>query len=106
MDGHVFGRTIERDGRPLSEGERKQEEESIQKRLAEIRTAPPTPTTVKKRQTKDEDAWIGEFPEALDYQKAGEELLAGRKAIVLDATSRPGYKASKLARSASTQGCV
>jgi hypothetical protein len=44
VDGHVFGRTIERDGRPL----------------------------------------------------AGEELLAGRKAIVLDATPRPGYKASKL----------
>ena len=97
IDGHVFGRTIERDGKPLTEEEKKQEEESIRQRLAELKApAPETPKPVKKRQTKDEDAWIREFPEALDYQKAAEETIAGRRTIVLDAVPRPGYKPSNL----------
>jgi hypothetical protein len=96
LDGHVFGRTIERDGRPLSDEERKQEEESIRQQLAGLKSAPPAPASVQKRQTKPEDAWIREFPEALDYEKSGEEMVDGRKTVVLKATPRPGYKASNL----------
>jgi len=40
----------------------------------------------------NEDAWIEEFPEALDYTQEGEETINGRKVWVLRCEPRPGYK--------------
>jgi hypothetical protein len=93
IDGFTFGRTLERDGKPLSTAERKGEEAAIQKQLAEWKATPPA-AAAERRNTQNE--WYQEFPEALDYKLAGEETIAGRATLRLEATPRPGYQARNM----------
>ncbi len=99
-DGILVTRPIERDGKPLPEEERRKNQEALRKRQAELKAL--TPEQLEKRRAEnrkresDEDAWLKEFPEALDYQLAGEETIDGRPAAILDCTPRPGYKARNM----------
>jgi hypothetical protein len=99
QDGFPVNRVLERDGQPLSEEERKKNEEAIQKRLAELKSE--TPEQKAKRQEenrrkqkneKEGEAWLNEFPEAVDYKLIGEETMNGRVALHLEFTPRPGYQ--------------
>jgi hypothetical protein len=98
IDGFTFGKTLERDGKPLTAEQRKAEDEAIQKRLAELK-APTTAQAAVSSQPKkrsQQEEWYQEFPEALDYRLAGEETIGGRIALRLEATPRPGYQPRNL----------
>ena len=100
IDGFAFGRTIERDGKPLTPAERKSEEAAIQKRLTELKApvrsagvggrSPAASATPPRRPPQEE--WFQEFPEALNYKLNGEEILHGRPALRLEAEPKPGYQ--------------
>jgi hypothetical protein len=100
QDGFMVTRLVERDGRPIPESERLQNEQTLHKRLAELKAL--TPEQLQKRREenrrreRDEDAWLKEFPDALDYKLVGEETLDGRPALILEATPRPGYRPKNL----------
>jgi len=89
VDGFPFGRTIERNGKPVTAEERKGEDAAMWKRLAELKagTAPDPP---KKPNPANE--WYSEFPEALEYRLVGEEMVNGRAALLMEASPRSGYK--------------
>ncbi|HET8549291.1 MAG TPA: hypothetical protein VFL57_14855 [Bryobacteraceae bacterium] len=96
----VVSRLLERNGKPVSEDERRRIEERIQAHLAELRALP---TEERRRRAQeagrkqsDEDAWIAEFPEALDYRQVGEEVINGRQALVLECSPRPGYRPTNM----------
>lgn len=101
IEGFTFGRTLERNGKPLTAEERAGEEKAVQKRLAELK-APPTGTASvgsaaaaparQRQQQQQQRDWFQEFPDALDYKLAGEEIVNGRPALHLLATPRPGYQ--------------
>lgn len=91
LEGHVFGRTLERDGKPLTEAERQQQDAAIQKRLAELKAPRPASPPPPARRRTAEDEWLQEFPDALDYKPVGEEAVNGRPALLLSAEPRPGY---------------
>ena len=91
IDGFPFGRTLERDGKPLTPAERKTEEGAIQKRLAELK-APGKAAGSAASTRRPQDEWFQEFPEALNYKLVGEESVAGRPALRLEAEPKPGYQ--------------
>jgi hypothetical protein len=92
VDGFPFGRTIERNGQPVSAEERKSEDAAMRKKLVELKsgnTAPP-------KKTNPQDEWYSEFPDALQYKLVGEEMLNGRLAVVMEASPNPAYKARNM----------
>ncbi len=71
-NGRAYVMQLERDGKPLPGG------------------ALPGPDA------KEDQSWLSEFPEALEFKRAGEETIAGRTAWVLECSPRAGYKARSL----------
>ncbi len=97
-DGFAIGRVVERNGKPIDEAEKARQEASLQRSIAEAKAAkakPPAPKPARRKQS-NEEAWIQEFPEALDYKQAGEEAIRGRPATILEFEPRPGYKPSNM----------
>ena len=104
IDGFPFGRTLERDGKPLTAAERKSEDAAIAKRLAVLKAPPSilaslggdseTAATPKRRGQQGQ--WFHEFPDALDFQLLGEETINGRPAHHLKAEPKPGYQAKNM----------
>jgi hypothetical protein len=90
VEGVLLRRTIERDGQPLSEGEKAVEEESLKVQAREWKAAKPEERPRPPRAGHME--WLQEFPEALDYRAAGEELRGGRTLLIFEFQPRPGYK--------------
>lgn len=99
-EGFMVMRLIERDGQPIPEPERLKNEEILRKRLAELKAM--TPEQIQRlrdenlRRSREGDEWIQEFPEALDYRSAGEAMVDGRPALVLEASPRKGYRPTNL----------
>jgi len=101
FDGQfIVVRLLERDGQPIPEAERRQNEETIRKRLAEFKAKPPE--EIKKlraenrRRSREEDSWLQEAHEALDFKPAVEETIHGRAARVLECSPRSGYQAKNM----------
>jgi hypothetical protein len=96
----VVSRLLERNGTPVSADDRRANEDRIQARLAELRGLSAEERGRRSqdahRRRRDEDAWISEFPEALDYRQIGEEHVNGRPALVLECSPRAGYQPSNM----------
>jgi hypothetical protein len=84
-------RLTEKNGKPLSDDERREQEEQIKKALAKAKARSAAEIEKARREDEAEDAWIKEVPEALEYTFIGEEAINGRPAYVLTCVSRPGY---------------
>ena len=90
VDGIQFGQLVERNGRPPSAEEERKENGEIEK-LKRL-----TPEQRIERLRKDEEentSLVGEVSRAFDFQFAGEEVVDGRPAWVLQAAPHPGYQA-------------
>lgn len=92
LEGFIVTRAIEKDGKPIPEAERKANEDKIRKRIAELKSMPADKRKAEKKKDDDEDQWITEFPEALDFKLVGEESREGRTLLVMDCYPRPGYQ--------------
>lgn len=95
-DGRFYGRLIERDGKPLTAEEKAKQDAAIRKAMTEFRAMGEADHRKRREEARkrssEADAWIQEFPEALEYKISGEEMVRGRAATVLEATPRPGYQ--------------
>jgi hypothetical protein len=90
VNGVPFEQLVERNGQPPSvEEERKQKEkiDKLQRETSEQRAAR------VRAQEEETLSLVREVPKAFDFQFAGEEVVNGRPAYVLQATPRPGYHA-------------
>ena len=101
IDGFPFGRTLERNGKPLTADERKAEDVAMQRKLAELKSPVEAAglggaSSAKSAKRPRQDEWYLELPNALDYQLAGEEAVNGRPALHLAARPKPGYQARNL----------
>ena len=96
IDGVLVGRVRERDGKPIPAEEHTRQEETIRKHVAAEKAKKATQNREERRPGKEDEAWIQEFPEALDYKIVGEESINGRPALVLDFVPRPGYRPTSL----------
>jgi hypothetical protein len=90
VNGIPFEQLVEHNGQPLSaEEERKQKED-----LDKLKRETPAQRAGRLRKEADENtSLIGQVPKAFDFQLAGEDVVEGRPAYVLQATPHPGYQA-------------
>ena len=90
-------RMLERDGKAIPEEERRANDDTIGKRIAELKAMAPEQRAGQEaenaRRASENNAWLKEFPDALDYRMAGEETINGRPAWVLSCEPHKGYRA-------------
>lgn len=90
VDGVPFELLVERNGQPPSAAEEREQKENLDKLKRE--TPEQRAERIRKREEED-TSLVRELPKAFDFQLAGEDLVNGRPAYVLQATPRPGYQA-------------
>jgi hypothetical protein len=88
-DGVQFEQLVERNGRPPSA-----EEERKQNEIEKLKHLTPEQRTEQLRKEEEENtSLVEEVPKAFDFQLAGEEVVNGRSAWILQAAPHPGYQA-------------
>ncbi len=95
--GHQYSRLMEKDGKPLTESDRRKEHERLEKFTA--KWGHETVAERKKREAEEErsraksKAFLSEIPEAYDLRLLGEEKVDGHATWVIQAEPHPGYRA-------------
>lgn len=94
--GEPYEKKIEKDGKPLSSEEQRKEQQKFEKEMgkrqnesAEQRRKRIESFDKKRREQRE---FAREVPEAYNFKLVGEEVIAGRKAWVIDATPRADYQ--------------
>jgi hypothetical protein len=89
IDGIPFEQLVERNGRsPSAQEERKQKErfEKLRRETAKQRAER------LRKEEEDSTSLVREVPKAFDFQLAGEDVVNGTRAYVLNATPHAGYQ--------------
>jgi hypothetical protein len=90
VDGVQFEQLVERNGRPPSAEEERKQKEEIEKLK---RLTPEQRAERLRREEEENTSLVAEVPQAFDFQFAGEDVVNGRQAWVLQAAPHPGYQA-------------
>jgi hypothetical protein len=94
LDGQAQRRMLERDGKPLSEGEQRSEQKRLDREANKL--SKETPAEKQRRlddaekQRKREFAFLSEIPDLFDLRLEGESTVDGRPVWVVSGTPRPG----------------
>ncbi len=93
--GQPYRRLVAKNGKPLDPAEQHKQQHKLDRTAAE--RAKETPAERERRLSKYREerkrsrAFLNEIPKAFDFRMAGETVLGGRPAWILDATPRPDY---------------
>ena len=90
VDGVQFDQLVERNGRPPSAGEEQKQNEDVEKKK---RLSAEQRAERLRKEEEENTSLVAEVPRAFDFQLAGEDVVNGRPAWVLQATPHPGYEA-------------
>jgi hypothetical protein len=97
--GEPFERLVAKDDKPLSEKEKKKQDEEFEKetRKRENETPEERQKRLQKYEKEREDgrAFVREILEAYTFTLAGTEVLNGRTTWVIDGTPRPGFEGKR-----------
>jgi hypothetical protein len=89
VNGVPFEQLVEHNGQPPLEEEERKEKEKLDK----LKRETPEQRAERIRKQEEEDtSLVRELPKAFDFQLAGEDVVNGRPAYVLQATPHPGYE--------------
>ena len=96
VEGSPYRRLIEREDKPLPPEEERRQQDELRKSIESRREETPAQRAKRladfeKERTKYRAA-MREIPDAYNFRLAGEEVIDGRPAYVIEATPRPGYK--------------
>ena len=96
IDGSQYNRLVAVNDRPLSAGERAEEENKLKaeilKRDSESERERRKRVAKYLKEREQDHAMVKEMADAFDFQLAGEENVAGHDCWVLDAEPKPGYQ--------------
>jgi len=88
VNGAQFRQLVERDGRPLPLAEDRKQNQAI----AQLKRETPKQRTERLRNEEEENmSLVGEVPGAFDFQLAGDDVVKGRPAWILQAAPHAGY---------------
>jgi hypothetical protein len=91
---------ISRDGNPLTKEESEKQEADLSNRVDAQKAMAPEQrerrAAERRKRNADQESWYKEAPEALDFTLAGEEIVEGRKALVITFSPHPGYHAKNI----------
>lgn len=94
--GERYARLVARDGKPLPPHEEQREKERLRKLTEERRSESPEQRNRRiekvNKSRRDQRDFAQEIPDAYNLKLIGEETLSGRKAWIIDADPKPGYK--------------
>jgi hypothetical protein len=97
--GEPFARMVAKDDKPLSEKEKKKEDEEFEKetRKRENETPEERQKRLQKYEKEREDgrAFVREILDAYTFTLVGTEVLNGRTTWVIDGTPRPGFEGKR-----------
>ena len=82
-------RVIAKDDKPLTAEESAKQEERLRRGVIEMRRTPRKPKF-------EEETWMDELPDALEFRHVGEEMRHGRPADMYTFEPRVGYRAKSL----------
>ncbi|HLK68702.1 MAG TPA: hypothetical protein VKU19_34965 [Bryobacteraceae bacterium] len=97
LDGQPFRRTTERDGKPLSPEEQRDEQKNFDRETRRLESE--TPQQKERRMQEAEQrrrrefAFLSEIPELFDLHFEGESTIDGRPVWIVSGGPRPGAKA-------------
>jgi hypothetical protein len=94
LGGEPHRRTLERDGKPVSAGERRRDRNDFEQAANRLSVASPAE---RQRRMKDAEArrgrdfaFLSEIPDLFDLRMEGESVIEGRPCWVIYGTPRPG----------------
>ena len=96
LEGSPYKRLVERDDKPLPPKEEAQQQTDLQKSIEQRRKETPEQRQQRiaewerRRKARQDD--LQEIPEAFDVRIAGEEMVDGIPAWIIEGTPRAGYK--------------
>lgn len=93
-DGVGVSRVSERNGKRLDSQDRQEEEHRIEEYVAEMKRLSAQDRARQAQAERQEEAWLHELPDAMDFRYVGEEIDQGRPVWLIEAMPRPGYRAS------------
>jgi hypothetical protein len=101
QEGSPYRRMVERDDRPLSDAEQRNEDQKLLQNIEARRKETPQQRDRRiaewdRRREKQREP-MREIPDAFDFRLVGEQTLNGGTAYVIDATPKPGYKSKTTA---------
>ena len=91
LAGTPYERLTGKDGKPLSEEEKRKEDEKYQKALRERQNETPAQRQARIRKYENERSFLKDLPNAYDYTMIGEDVVDGRPAWVVGLKPRPDF---------------
>jgi hypothetical protein len=94
--GQPHRRLVARDGKPLDPAEQQKQQQKLDRTAAD--RAKETPAERERRLAKYREerrksrAFLNQIPNAFDFRMAGETVMGGRAAWILEATPRPDFR--------------
>ena len=96
IDGTSYTRLIEKDGKPLSEKDARDEQEKMDKEIAKRRNESPSAKrkrlAEREKELKEEREFRLQIPDAFDWTLLGEEAVGGSLCYKLRAEPKSGFK--------------
>jgi len=96
VEGSAYRRLVKRNDQPLPPAEERKEQEKLQKNIEKRRHESASKRADRmaevERQRVYDRAIVQEIPDAYDFTLLGEETVGGRKAFLIEAIPKPGYK--------------
>ena len=94
--GSPYNQLLSINGRVLSQGEQRREQEKLQKAIAHRRSESAAATAARvaeyEKERRRDHLMMEQLTSAFDFTLDGETSLAGRDVYLLRATPRPGYQ--------------
>jgi len=95
LDGQPFQRKLERDGKPLTAGEKQKQEQKLDKETARLESETPAQRQRHaddfQKSRRHERAFLLELPDAFDLHLDGTEQIDGKDVWVISGTPKAGY---------------
>jgi len=97
LEGQPYRRTLQRDGKPLSEFEQRSEQEKLDKETRKLSSETPAEKQRRmgeaEKRRRREFAFLSELPELFDLKFEGDSVVDGRSVWVVSGAPRPGATA-------------
>jgi len=97
LNGQPYRRTVERDGKPLSQEEQRSEQRKLDRETRRLSSETPAEKERRldeaEKRRRREFAFLSEIPDLFDLRLEGDSTVDGRPVWIVSGAPRPGAKA-------------
>ena len=96
LAGRPYEKVIARNGKPLSEKDARKEQEAMDKELEKRSHLSESEKARQEKRRAENRKFLLEIPQAFHFRLAGEEMVSGKAAWVIEAEPIPAFRAKDL----------